>query len=120
MTEPQPTLSEIEIRTQLAGLPHWRWVDNHLERRYTTGGWKGSLMVANAIGHLAEAAWHHPDLLVTYPAVTVSLSTHDAGGITAKDFALALRIEALIQWRPEEGPLEGTPDGPRFQYVHHD
>jgi 4a-hydroxytetrahydrobiopterin dehydratase len=79
-------------------------------------------MVANAIGHLAEAAWHHPDLLVTYPAVTVRLSTHDAGGVTDKDFALAHRIEAFVQWRPtaDGGPLEGTPDDPRFLYVRYD
>jgi 4a-hydroxytetrahydrobiopterin dehydratase len=80
------------------------------------------LMVTNAIGHLAEAAFHHPDLTVSYPSVGVKLQNHEAGGITDKDFALAARIEEFIQWQPgnEEGPLAGTPDDPRFQYIKYD
>ena len=75
-------------------------------------------MVVNAIGHLAEAAWHHPELRVTFPAVEVRLDTHDAGGITDRDFELARKIEALIQWRPAAtGPLEGPPAN---SYVHID
>ena len=50
-------------------------------------------MVTNAIGHLAEAAWHHPDILATFPRVEVRLKNHDAGGITDKDFELAKKIE---------------------------
>ena len=46
-------------------------------------------MLVNAIGYLAEAAWHHPDLAVTWGKVWVKLKTHSAGGITDKDFALA-------------------------------
>lgn len=103
-------------------LPLWYLEDGWLCRKYKTGGWKASLMVTNAIGHLAEAAFHHPDLAVSYPAVDVKLQNHEAGGITDKDFALAARIEELIQWQPgnEEGPLAGTPDDPRFQYIKYD
>ena len=50
-------------------------------------------MLVNAIGYCAEAAYHHPDLSVTWGRITVKLSTHSAGGITDKDFALARRIE---------------------------
>ena len=57
-------------------------------------------MVVNAIGHLCEAAWHHPDLLVSYPSVTVRLNTHDAGGVTEKDMELAQKIEEVVMWRP--------------------
>ncbi len=57
-------------------------------------------MVTNAIGHLAEAAWHHPDLEVRFGSVTVRLQTHDAGGITGKDLDLARQIEAVVLWRP--------------------
>ena len=68
-------------------------------------------MVANAIGHLGEAAWHHPDLLVTFPRVEVRLTNHDAGGITDKDFELARKIEDLVQWQPAKagGALKGPP-----------
>ena len=117
-----PVLSETEIRSRLAGdLRHWTHDGRFLRRIYRTGGWKGTLMVVNAIGHLAEAAWHHPELTVTYPAVEVRLETHDAGGITGRDFELAARIEALVQWRPSPGSaLEGTPDDPQYRYVTYD
>ena len=52
---------------------------------------------------LSEAAYHHPDLSVTWGRVTVKLSTHSAGGITDKDFALARRIEDVVLWRPAAG-----------------
>ena len=58
---------------------------------------------SNAIGYLAEAAYHHPDLTVTWARVTVKLMTHSAGGITDKDFELARRIEDAVLWRPPEG-----------------
>jgi 4a-hydroxytetrahydrobiopterin dehydratase len=80
-------------------------------------------MVVNTVGHLAEAAWHHPDLTVSYAFVTVKLKTHSAKGITDKDFALATKMESVIQWQPglEDGPLEGTPsDDQRFRYIKYD
>jgi len=80
-------------------------------------------MVVNAVGHLAEAAWHHPDLTVSYAFVIVKLKTHSAKGITDKDLALANKIESFIQWQPatEGGPLEGTPsDDQRFRYIKYD
>ena len=68
-------------------------------------------MLVNAIGYLAEAAYHHPDLSVTWGRITVKLSTHSAGGITDKDFELARNIEDVALWRPAEGEaLEGTPN----------
>jgi 4a-hydroxytetrahydrobiopterin dehydratase len=79
-------------------------------------------MVVNTVGHLAEAAWHHPDLTVSYAFVIVKLMNHAAKGITEKDFALAKKIEEVVQWRPgaEGGPLEGTPDDQRFKYIKYD
>ena len=68
-------------------------------------------MLVNAIGYLAEAAYHHPDLTVTWGRVIVKLSTHSAGGITDKDFDLARKIEDVALWRPAAGgALEGTPN----------
>jgi hypothetical protein len=55
-------------------------------RNYKTDGWPTTLMLVNAIAFLSEAAYHHPDLAVTWGRVTVKLSTHSAGGITDKDF----------------------------------
>lgn len=117
--------SPAEITERLAAeLPHWTYEDGWIRRKYKTGGWKGTLMVVNAIGHLAEAAWHHPDMTVSYAFVIVKLMNHAAKGVTNKDFALARKIEDVIQWQPakEEGAvLEGTPnDDPRFKYLKYD
>ena len=113
-----------EIRARLAAeLPHWYLEDGWIRRKYRTEGWKGTLMVVNAIGHLAEAAWHHPDLTVSYAFVIVKLMTHTAKGITDKDFALAAKIESVVHWRPatEGGALPGTPgDDARFRYIKYD
>lgn len=116
--------SEDEIKARLArDLPKWYYEDGWLRRKYRTEGWKGTLMVVNTVGHLAEAAWHHPDLTVSYAFVVVKLVTHSAKGITDKDFALAQKIEEVVQWQPalEGGPLEGTPaDDQRFRYIKYD
>jgi 4a-hydroxytetrahydrobiopterin dehydratase len=105
-----------------AELPLWRFEDGWIRRTYKTHGWKGTLMVINAVGHLAEAAWHHPDITASYAWVEVRLMTHTAKGITDKDFALARKIEDVVAWNPagEGGPLEGTPSDPRFAYIKHD
>jgi 4a-hydroxytetrahydrobiopterin dehydratase len=115
--------SEEETAARLqAELPKWRLENGWIRRKYKTHSWKGTLMAVNAIGHLAEAAWHHPDLAVSYAFVEVKLTTHDAKGITDKDFELAKKIEEVIGWRPGEGSaLEGTPQGdPRFAYIKYD
>lgn len=103
--------TDAQIATQLDGLPGWSHKDNAIRRVYETDGWPVTLMLVNALGFIAEAADHHPDLTVTYRRVSVALSTHSAGGITAKDFELARRFEALALWRPTPGDaLTGTPD----------
>ncbi|MGZ8218136.1 4a-hydroxytetrahydrobiopterin dehydratase [Methylomagnum sp.] len=113
---------EIELRLK-AELPHWYFENGWIRRKYRTSGWKATLMVVNTVGHLAEAAWHHPDLTVSYAFVIVKLTTHSAKGVTDKDFALARKIEDVVQWKPGEdsgGVLEGTPDDPRFKYLKYD
>ena len=114
--------AEVEERLQ-EQLSSWTLQEGWLRRKYKTSGWKGTLMVVNTIGHLAEAAWHHPDLTVSYAFVNVKLMNHAAKGITDKDFALARKIEEVVMWRPgaEAGsPLEGTPDDPRFKYIKYE
>src|SRR5213594_4169077 len=116
------TPEEIEARLK-EELPKWYLEDGWIRRKYKTSGWKGTLMVVNTVGHLAEAAWHHPDLTVSYAFVIVKLCTHTAKGITDKDWALAKKIEEVIQWQPgkEGGALEGTPnEDVRFKYIKYD
>ena len=106
--------SEAEIRTKLAGLPRWEHREGALRRTFETDGWRGSMLVANAIAFICEAADHHADLLVTWPSVGVALSTHDAGGITAKDFEVAERIEREVTWMPPPG---SSLTGPKKPFV---
>ena len=114
--------SEDEITQRLkAELPHWYYENGWIRRKYKTHGWKGTLMIVNTVGHLSEAAFHHPDLAVSYAFVIVKLMNHAAKGVTDKDLELAKRIESVIQWQPADGDaLEGTPDDPRFAYIKYD
>ena len=99
-------------------LPHWRLEGSALQRLYKVKGFRSALLAANAIGHMAETAWHHPDLAISWGKVEVSLWSHDAGGVTERDMALARRIEDVIAWRPQQGsPLEGTPADDQYAYV---
>jgi 4a-hydroxytetrahydrobiopterin dehydratase len=116
--------SETEIVERLQKeLPKWRYENGWIRRKYKTHSWKSTLMVINTVGHLAEAAWHHPDITASYAWVEVRLMNHAAKGITDKDFALAKKIEDVVQWQPgnEKGGLEGTPQtDQRFAYVKYD
>ncbi|GLK84348.1 4a-hydroxytetrahydrobiopterin dehydratase [Ancylobacter defluvii] len=123
--DPKKTFSDKEIEERLKiELPKWRLENGWIRRTYRTSSWKGTLMVINAVGHLAEAAWHHPDLTASYAWVEVRLMSHDAKGVTERDFQLARKIEEFLSWRPgsEEGSaLAGTPEGDlRFAYIKHD
>lgn len=105
------TYSEEEIRSKLQELPGWYYEDTWIRRQYKTDGWPTTLMLVNQIGYLAEAAYHHPDLTVTWAKVGVKLKTHSENGITGRDFELARKIEEIVLWRPAEGSaLEGTPN----------
>ena len=120
----QKVYTEEEIKAKLAeSLPNWFLENGWIRRKFKTSGWKATLMVVNTVGHLAEAAWHHPDLTVSYAFVIVKLCTHEAKGITDKDFELASKIEQVISWQPalEGGTLTGTPnDDARFKYIKYD
>jgi 4a-hydroxytetrahydrobiopterin dehydratase len=103
-------------------LPRWTFEEGWIKRTYKTNSWKGTLMVVNAVGHLAEAAWHHPDITLSYAWLEVRLTTHTAKGVTEKDLALAKKIEEVVAWQPglEGGALEGTPTDPRFAYIKYE
>ena len=74
-------------------LPDWEWLVGVIEARYETGGFATGLELVNRIGAAAEEADHHPDLTLTWPLVHVRLVSHDAGGVTQRDFDLAKAIE---------------------------
>ena len=116
--------SDAEVEERLKQeLPTWRLEDGWIRRKYKTASWKGTLMVINTVGHLAEAAWHHPDITASYAWVEVRLKNHQAKGITDKDFALAKKIEEVVHWQPgtEGAGLEGTPQKDlRFAYIKYD
>ncbi len=119
----EDTYSDDEVEQRIKEeLPHWYLDKGWIKRKYKTSGWKATLMVVNTIGHLSEAAFHHPDLNVSYAFVIVKLMNHAAKGITNKDFELALKIEEMIMWQPskENGSLKGTPDDPRFKYIKYE
>jgi 4a-hydroxytetrahydrobiopterin dehydratase len=115
----ETAFTEPQIRDGLAQLPGWHYEQGMIRRTFKTDSWPTTLMLVNAIGFVAEAADHHPDLKVSWGAVEVAFSTHSAGGITAKDFELARLVEQTALWRPGTGSsLRGTPkkfvarDGP--------
>ena len=82
MANKEPTYSEAQISEKLATLPGWFYQDGWIRRLYKTDGWPATLMLVNTVGYIAEAAYHHPDLTVTWARLTVKLQTHSAGGIT--------------------------------------
>ena len=94
-----PPLSATDAAMRLTDLPGWAITDGMLTKSYETAGWPITMLVVGAIAFLAESADHHPDLLVTWPRVTVKLSTHDSGGLTTKDFELARRIDEAVRTR---------------------
>ena len=103
------SLSASEIQQRLKALPHWRLENGAIVREYQTDGWPTTLMLVNAIGFVAEAADHHPDLAVSWGKVGVKLWSHSAGGVTASDVELAQLIEQTALWRPSgNSALRGT------------
>lgn len=91
------TLSDAEITAGLADLPGWRREGDEIVKEYELESFPAVVEFVTRIADLAEAAGHHPDLDIRYRKLRVALSTHDAGGLTAKDLELASRIEAAQQ-----------------------
>ena len=125
MATREAPLQTADVQSWLAAhLPKWRLEDGFIRRTYKTSGWKGTLMVINTVGHLAEAAWHHPDITASYAWVEVRLVTHSAKGITMKDLELARKIEEVVGWQPAleaSSSLDGTPNtDQRFAYIKYD
>ena len=91
---PQPLPDDAIVR-KLAALPGWARAGDEIVRTYDRGNFNGSIAFVNAIAAAANAADHHPDIAISWNDVTVRLSSHDAHGLTDRDFALAATIDAL-------------------------
>ncbi len=87
-------LSETEIKDRLARLPGWERRGSEIRRTWTFADFESSMAFVNKVAALAQSADHHPDIDIRYSKVTLALSTHDAGGLTEKDFDLAEAIGA--------------------------
>jgi 4a-hydroxytetrahydrobiopterin dehydratase len=90
-------LSETEIAAALATLPGWTRQGETIVRRYTFATFAEGIRFVDRVSVLADAADHHPDIDIRWTTVTMSLSTHSAGGLTANDVALAARIDSAVK-----------------------
>ena len=88
-------LENDEIREKLDKLDKWSAAEGKLKRRFEFENFAQSLEFVNAVGALAEAADHHPDICFGWGYAEIELTTHDRGGITETDFALAAEIDGL-------------------------
>lgn len=88
-------LSDSEVREKLAGLSGWERSGDAIRKSFERGDFVGSVKFVSSLVEPAEAMNHHPDVAVSWDTVTVTISTHSEGGLTAADFELAGKIDAL-------------------------
>ena len=88
-------LNDEEITAALAGLPGWARSGDSITATVELADFRAAMLYTGAVAYLAEAANHHPDILIQWNRVTLTLSTHSAGGLTRNDTALAEQISAL-------------------------
>lgn len=92
------TLSADEVAVRLAQLAGWTVNDNAIRRQYTFDGFASAVAFVVRVGFDAEAADHHPDILISrYKRVTLTFTTHSAGGLTEKDFAAAAKADQVFE-----------------------
>jgi 4a-hydroxytetrahydrobiopterin dehydratase len=88
-------LTEPQVAEALKSAPEWSQVGETIQRTFHFKDFLASMRFVNAVAQAAEEAQHHPDILIRYNRVTLTLETHDAGGITDKDFTLAKKADAF-------------------------
>ena len=91
-----PKLMSGEVEQMLTGVPEWHESGETIQRTFQLKDFVQAMKFVNLIAEAAEAANHHPDVLIRYSRVTLTLATHDAGGITEKDFDLAKKADGLF------------------------
>jgi len=89
-------LSANEITTRLSATPDWRLEEGSLTREFSFSDFREAMSFVNSVAAVAEHAGHHPDIDIRYNKVTLALSSHDAGGITERDFSLAIEIGKIL------------------------
>jgi len=87
-------MSDADVDARLASLPGWAREGKQIRRVYSFAAFKEAIAFVNRVAELAEAQDHHPDFLIEYTKVTLTLSSHDAGGLTGRDLRLAEAIDA--------------------------
>ena len=87
--------SASDVKKALATMPDWKKKGATIARTYSFKDFPAAIKFINAVAKLAEQAWHHPDIDIRWNKVTLTLTTHDAGGLTKKDFALAGKFDRL-------------------------
>jgi 4a-hydroxytetrahydrobiopterin dehydratase len=88
-------LADAEVERALKDLPEWGLVGESINRTYAFKDFRAAMAFVNSVAESAERVQHHPDILVRSSKVTLTLSTHDANGITAKDFDFARAADAI-------------------------
>lgn len=88
-------LDDAEIEARLAGLDGWRRQGEGIAKAFSCGDFVGSVRFVERLVEPAEAMGHHPDLAISWDEVTVTISTHSEGGLTAADFELAEKVDGL-------------------------
>ena len=88
-------LSAAQIKTALTAVPDWKKQGSTITRMFQFKDFPAAIKFVNAVAKLAEKAWHHPDIDIRWNKVTLTLTTHDAGGLTGKDFALAAQFDRV-------------------------
>lgn len=92
-------LSAAEIETHLSGLNDWMVSRDKLSKKFEFANFAESLAFVNRVGEIAEKSDHHPDVLFGWGYAEFFITTHDAGGITERDFDLARRIDEIVSRR---------------------
>ena len=90
-----PKLNTAEIKTALKTVPDWKKKGARISRTRQFKDFPAAIRFVNAAARLAEKAWHHPDIDIRWNKVTLTLTSHDAGGLTEKDFKLARQFDRL-------------------------
>jgi 4a-hydroxytetrahydrobiopterin dehydratase len=93
---PATRLSEAEISQQLQTIPGWQLRDGRIEKTFQFANFLEAIAFINRLVNPAESLGHHPDITINYNRVTLSLTTHDVGGLSNLDFGLAREIDRLI------------------------
>ena len=90
-------LSAKQIKESLAAVPAWKKAGAAIARTYQFKDFPAAIQFVNSVATVAEQAWHHPDIDIRWNKVKLTLTTHDAGGLTEKDFDLARKFDQLGQ-----------------------